>query len=375
MKLNIRLQEFTCHHFKNFLSPTTIDFSHVGTYKFNQDCVKDSLLKNVVVYGKNAIGKTNLGLALFDITYHLVDKARLKKMEMFYLNADEPSQPACFQYKFKLKLSDGAKYITYRYHKVTPYVLLDETLLIDEKPVFFYSFREQTGDLSHLSDFGLASLNWQFRENGMSILRYIANNMSLPENHPIMELMRFVNGMLWFCSLGNGNDYMGLSTRVDNMPEYIGQHGYVGEFEAFLHEYGVEEQLTTMLNDEGKEVLAFAHQAPVPFYMSSSGTAALTTVFYWLKQEQKPTFVFIDEFDAFYHFELAEKVVKLLVSQEFQSVLTTHNTDLMTNALLRPDCYLLMTKDHITALPDATQRELRQGHSLEQLYRHGEFDE
>jgi hypothetical protein len=57
---------------------------------------------------------------------------------------------------------------------------------------------------------------------------------------------------------------------------------------------------------------------------------------------EKASFVFIDEFDAFYHYELSESVQKRLRRiPGVQIFTTTHNTDLMSNDLLRPDCYFL----------------------------------
>lgn len=58
-----------------------------------------------------------------------------------------------------------------------------------------------------------------------------------------------------------------------------------------------------------------------------------------------------------------------------QKILTSHNTNLLTNRIMRPDCYFILTKDKLTSLANATKRELREGHNLEKLYMSGEFDE
>ena len=55
---------------------------------------------------------------------------------------------------------------------------------------------------------------------------------------------------------------------------------------------------------------------------------------------ENASLAYIDEFDAFYHFELSKEVQKLLNKLKgVQIFTTTHNTDLMSNDLLRPDCF------------------------------------
>ena len=58
----------------------------------------------------------------------------------------------------------------------------------------------------------------------------------------------------------------------------------------------------------------------------------------------------------------------------FQKILTSHNTNLLSNRIMRPDCYFILTQDKLTSLANATERELREGHNLEKLYMSGEFD-
>ena len=60
---------------------------------------------------------------------------------------------------------------------------------------------------------------------------------------------------------------------------------------------------------------------------------------------------------------------------DFQAVFTTNNTALISNDILRPDCYMTIGKDGIRSFSDSTKREIRKGHNIEKLYRNGEFDE
>jgi AAA15 family ATPase/GTPase len=73
---------------------------------------------------------------------------------------------------------------------------------------------------------------------------------------------------------------------------------------------------------------------------------------------------------------MSEKLIMFLKekSPNSQIIFTTHNTNLMSNRLMRPDClFILSQKEKLTALCDATQRELREGHNLEKMYISGEF--
>lgn len=365
------LKCFRVKNFKNFAKEFVFDFARTKDYSFNGACLKDGLVKDAIIYGRNAVGKTNFGLAMFDITYHLVDKQRHPRMLSNYLNADSEEGEASFQYEF----ASGSDTFLYDYRKTSATELSYERLQVNGKTVFSFNFLTEERDFSHLQEFGLSTLNWEFRDKGVSLLRYMANNLVLPAEHPVMQIMNFVDGMLWFASLGAGNYYVGFSSKVEVMTDFIIREGLVGEFETFLNQYGVDEKIKPMKNPDGSTSLYFVHKKLVPFSMASSGTASLMTFFYWYKHIQKITFLFIDEFDAFYHYELAEKIIQLLRDDiDVQAVLTSQNTALMANRFMRPDCYFILTRDRLVSLADATQRELRQGHNLEKLYMSGEFD-
>ncbi|MCL2362991.1 MAG: ATP-binding protein, partial [Defluviitaleaceae bacterium] len=97
--------------------------------------------------------------------------------------------------------------------------------------------------------------------------------------------------------------------------------------------------------------------------------------FYWYATAPDISFMFIDEFDAYYHFELSEAIVNLLGKlTKTQVLLTSHNTNLLTNLFMRPDCLFILTPEKLSNFANATSRELREGHNLEKLYMSGEFN-
>jgi AAA15 family ATPase/GTPase len=111
--------------------------------------------------------------------------------------------------------------------------------------------------------------------------------------------------------------------------------------------------------------------------ITSSGTKALRIFYFWyLKiQEKKASFLFIDEFDAFYHHDLSWLVIKMLKKiTGTQIILTTHNTSNISNDLLRPDCYFIMDNEKIQPMTNLTDRELREGHNIEKMYKAGSFE-
>ena len=79
-------------------------------------------------------------------------------------------------------------------------------------------------------------------------------------------------------------------------------------------------------------------------------------------------FLFLDEYDAFYHFNLSQGILKRVNSDSsFQSILTTHNPYLADNAIMRPDCYLNIKDGKIQSFADSTNRVIREGNSLERM--------
>jgi hypothetical protein len=363
------LKLFEVTGFKNFKDKISFDFSDVRDYKFNTLCVQDNLISKAVIYGKNSVGKSNLGLAMFDIVSHLSDKNVTPGIYDYYLNVENPERYASFHYVFTF----GDNIIDYKYRKNSKQTLVYEQLSIDDKLLFNYHYKLKKGTVVGIKEL-TPTLNLDF-SNTDCVLKYIVNNTVLEHTHPLKKMINFVSHMLWFRNFDE-NRYIGYKSKSSDYIDFVFEDNNLKELEEFLHSAGIQENLIAKKDSDGVMRLYFDTPTPLPFFkVASSGTNALYTFFYWYKTAKDVSLMFIDEFDAFYHFELAESIVTMIEKMtNTQIILTSHNTNLLSNKIMRPDCYFILTKDKLTSFANATDRELREGHNLEKLFMSGEFN-
>lgn len=373
------LKKFEVEGFKCFDYKLSIDFSDVKQYNFNKECIQNGLLKTLIVYGKNAVGKTNLGLALFDIVTHLVDRYVSPSLYDYYLNNQGKYEYATFHYVFQFDEDE----VDYTYKKSAVDDIQFESLSINRQLFFEFNVENTLNNINSksfkkyaISDL-LPNLNYDYNEASSSSLRYIVNNSAIDKNHPIRKMYDFVSNMLWYRSLDE-NRFIGYKDSVKKANDYfdfIFEGTNLYDFQSLLRSSGINDVLTVKSTPEKERVLYFDGESVIPFFKSASnGTKALYAYFYWTRNKNV-SFLFIDEFDAYYHYELSEMIVKNLEERVSQTVLTSHNTNLLSNSIMRPDCYFILTPSKLTSIARATSRELREGHNLEKLYMNGEFDE
>ena len=73
VRSDIMLCKFKVKGYKGFDNEIVLDFEKHKDYQFNKNLIKDDVINKAIIYGKNGSGKTNIGLALFDITFHLIN--------------------------------------------------------------------------------------------------------------------------------------------------------------------------------------------------------------------------------------------------------------------------------------------------------------
>ena len=379
------LKKFTLKNYKNFKDEISIDFENTAGYQFSTDCITDGTISKMLIYGRNATGKTNLGKALIDIGTTMFGVRRYVDTGVI-LNADSIDETANFSYEFRF----GNNELIYRYARFSNQELRNEELRINRKTIFSCDFENNNFNFENLKfinaetasiDRYLQSVDIgdeeEFQEPKLPFLRWLISNVALNNDSILIKLANFTRRMLMITA---GNTMFRIPGRMnDAFYELMEDSNRLKDLEDFLNEMGIECKLILQKLPDGNRELYFEHEKLVPFYeTASSGTLALVDLYRRMTTKNwNPSFIYLDEFDAFYHYEMSEKVMNFFKRRypECQIIMTSHNTNLMTNRLMRPDCLFILSRaGTLTALCNATERELREGHNLEKMYISGEFD-
>lgn len=379
------LRKFEVSNYKTFKDKISLDFGDIGGYQFSTECIYDGYISKMLIYGRNATGKTNLGKALMDIQRLLFGLRKLREDRSF-LNADSVEETAVFSYEF---IFDGQK-VVYRYGRCSDTTLKWEELEINDELIFSCDFSARQFNFDNLSYIKVETANTErYRlllderesddgdEIELPFMRWLVNNVALEKNSVLLKMFNYVRRMV-FISAGN-HIWPRQSKAYDTFFEKLEERKGLQEIEQFFNEMGIECQLILRKLPDGQRKLYFYHERLVPFFeTASSGTLALFDLYRRsVAPMREASFIYLDEFDAFYHYEMAENVIRFFKKRysKCQIILTSHNTNLMTNRLMRPDClFILSSFGTLTALCNATERELREGHNLEKMYISGEFE-
>jgi len=365
------LTKFAVTNYRGFANRIEWDLSNPANYEFNKAVIKNGIIKNGIIYGPNGSGKTNFSLALFDIENHLSPK--WKKIDYYtnFVYAGNRDKLVTFEYTFKFE----ENIVAYIYAKNAVGVLVEESLFVNNINVFERKKGKFSIDKQQFPMDENIEKNLGNNANNVSIINFLLTSYPLNAEHYLIQLNSFVNSMLWFRNL-DIREFIGLETNITMLDEFIITNNLLEDFSDFLHKVSGQKFQFIVHNSTDKQVLCKVDESEVPFRLiASTGTQSLQLLYFWMKRMCEASFVFIDEFDAFYHFRLAFEVCKQLFDMDCQIFTSSHNTYLMTNDLLRPDCNFILNNNKIKCLSDCTDKELRFGHNIEKIYRTGIFYE
>lgn len=363
------LAKFAVRNFRGFSDRIELDLTRHNNYNFSAYAIKDDIIKNGIIYGPNGSGKTNFGLAIFDIVNHLTQKWKKTDYYANFTYGGSQTLEVGFEYTF---IFDG-KTLEYSYSKDYQGVLRSERLTFKGKLIFkrengVFEIYDKTFPIGKSIRMSLAD-----NANNISIVNFLITSYPLPADHYLLQMQRFVNGMLWYKCL-DVREFIGLETNIYILDEFIIRNNLVQDFQQFLKDVSGQNFDFIAPNPGDKSIFCRIDGKMIAFDLFvSTGTQALELLYCWMQKMNDATFVFIDEFDAFYHFKLSFEVCKRLFSLNCQVFTSSHNTYLMTNDLLRPDCNFILNDGKIKPFSDCTDKELRFGHNIEKLFRGNTF--
>ncbi len=365
------LKKFQVENYRGFKDTLLWDLSDTRDYGFRKNLVENKIAKKSVVFGKNGSGKSSLCTAVVDITAHLLDAEKDNVPGHLYTYVGNEENFATFTYVFQF----GKDEVVYTYCKANLTTLLLEAIAINGKQLLLHNFVDEKDNFIKIP--GAENLRTQGLQKQLSVIKYIFNNTIQDQDSVITKIMNFVSGMLYFRSLMDANRYIGYKLGSEKLNEIILNNGRLEDFNTFINDMGLNYTLVPLKLMSGALTIGakFENDNVVEFEsIASSGTKTLMLFYCWFMQFNKLTFLVIDEYDAYYHHELSEKILSIIQSfDNIQSMVTTHNVTLLHTECTRPDCAFIIGNGSVKNLSNLTKRELREAHNIEKLYRANEF--
>ena len=222
-----------------------------------------------------------------------------------------------------------------------------------------YINAESTNIDRYIQSMGSEGMENEIPEHVLPFLRWLISNVALENDSILLKLGSYVRRMTDI-SASNVMAYSPMRVK-DSFYEALEEPDRLKDLEDFLNGMGIICKLVLKKLPDGQRELYFSHEKLVSFYeTASSGTLALVDMYRRLiPKAWTPSFIYLDEFDAFYHYEMSENVMNFLKKKypKCQIIMTSHNTNLMTNRLMRPDCLFILSRTGtLTSLCNATER-------------------
>ncbi len=368
------LSRIIVKNFKCFKNETVFDFRKTN-YKLLKQNTKGKFLKGLLFVGDNASGKTTAVqpvILLLDLLFKDRD-IHLSLYQCLFSKEDETT----LTYEFNI---DGHE-ILYSF-SFDGNKFLEETLQMDNQPII-----ERIGENAKLR----LTENSTFHEVDGSILfiKKVYFNTKFEDNEILKKWFAFLKQSVCI------NAYKRtISTYNDEsltLRKYLEKYG-VEEINSFFQnnnfKYSVEYALEIegqgiryeMSEEEGK-TLFFQREdisVPIPMFLESTGNKTLINILpAILHSVQKGGLLVIDEFSSGFHNKLEELIIRYIMnnSTNTQLLLVSHSTNLLSNALLRPDqVYSVeMMGGEGSVLNRFSDEQPRVAQNLEKMYLSGVF--
>lgn len=361
-------------NFLSFSEKTEFDFT-ASKYSILSDSNVNSndILKGALIIGPNASGKSNVleGIGLL-IKLIKGEGVSVKRFCCFF------SKNIITTVEYEFLFSNKKVYYKISYNRMNH--SLSELLSIDGKEVLI-----RNGDMGelHIGDMSTVETNL---DNETLFLRTASFNTGRFPQEPILhELMNFLFNS-YFIDGYNQSAHFGKSVikyaeenGVDKLNKYLKELNY-----DFFVEYGSEsfgEGLQITLGSGQKSIFFKRNDFPMPsaFFSESQGNQVLADMLpQIINVIEQPGMLVIDEFGNSLHNKLAEKLIRFFMNESkySQMFITSHDSNLISNSVFRPDQINLVTFENSkgSKVVRISKYKPREAQNLEKMYLGGMFE-
>ncbi len=362
------LIRFWVEGYRCFGGRAELDLTDSKNYRFGKECLRGDLLDKIVVLGNNNSGKTSFGYAITDIvsTVGGFSKDIGQRNEGCFLNKDLPVDRATFHYE----LSRRGSVVVYEYSKTSPDTVVSESLRIDRRTVFEYDL---SGDSEPSFDLSLLGIPEIPEPDGTSVILSMSRSRKIDPDSPAGVVLEFATHTLYYMAMWKHDVHIGMMDGDDDAERFVAENGLTDGFRSFLKDVC---SIDLDLRAEKGRLLVCKRNGDVPFADSvSRGTMIACRLYAWtVRCRDREALIYFDDFDDMFHYKTAENAIRTIISRSSsQCIFVTHNTGLVSNDFLRPDCCFIMGCGGPRSLASLSDKDIRRGHNLEKMLREGAF--
>lgn len=364
-------------NFLSFSQKTEFDFTaSKSSILSNTNTFENNLLKGALFIGANASGKSN-ALKGIGLLINLINGLNLKGISLGNYRCFFAKSPITkIEYEF---IIEGKK-INYEISFDVQKKEIQESLLLENESILFRS--GSRGEL-HL---GESSIEENDLDPDTLFLRTASFNTGRFPQEPILRSLmnyllssRFIDGYNQSAILGRALTKYAEENGVEKINSYLSEFNY-----GFSIEYGEESQgegLHIFVGSNNKSIFFKRNSYPIPniFIYESQGNQVFADLLPQLIGTiEQPGMLVIDEFGNSFHNRLAEKIIRFFMekAQNSQFFITSHDTNLISNSVFRPDQINVITFEgkNGSKVKRVSQYKPREAQNLEKMYLGGMFE-
>ena len=361
-------------NFLSFIDRTEFNFTATRYTILEKLNVNDNaILKGCLFIGPNAAGKSN---ALKGIAF------------LIKLIAGDGASFESYRCRFSKNPIVTVEYEFYFLNKMVYYKIecnVKTRNLSEEITIDGISVLKRNGSTGELRIGEVVSIDDRLDSETLFLRTASFNTGRFPQEPVLRELMNYLQNSYYIDGYNRGASW------GKNITKYADEHGvekvnqYLQEFNYdFFLEYGSQctgAGATISVGSDEKIIFFKRKSFPFPniFYDESQGNQVFADLLPTLINViEQPGMLIFDEFGNGLHNKLAEKIIKFFMkmSNNSQLFITSHDTNLISNSVFRPDQINLLTFHDMdgSKVSRISQFKPREAQNLEKMYLGGMFE-